>query len=134
MFHRRQWLGVVAGLLWVSVAGADEPKLAFEIYADAKGEHRWRLKEGETILATSGQGYGRKADCKTMVENLKKDVSKYTFEIYEDAKKEQRFRIKAKNGNIVGSSNGSFTTKAEAEAAVKVIEKGSPAAKITEKE
>ena len=56
-----------------------------------------------TNVANSGQGYGKKVDCKKMVENFKDDISKYTFEVYEDNKKQQRFRLKAKNSNVVGS-------------------------------
>ncbi len=35
-----------------------------EIYEDAKGEYRWRLKSSNgRIIATSGEGYTRKSDC-----------------------------------------------------------------------
>jgi uncharacterized protein YegP (UPF0339 family) len=35
-----------------------------EIYEDAKGEWRWRLKSANgRIIATSGEGYTRKSDC-----------------------------------------------------------------------
>lgn len=135
MLTRRNWLALSLCLVGVPLVAAADKKMAFEIYSDAKGEFRWRLLDGEgTNVATSGQGYGKKADAKKMVENFKDDISKYTFEVYEDNKKEQRFRLKAKNGNTVGSSTGSFKTKDEAEKAVEAIKKGAKAATITEKE
>jgi uncharacterized protein YegP (UPF0339 family) len=135
MLTRRTWLAFTLLLVGGPLASAADKKMSFEIYADAKGEFRWRLLDGEgTNVANSGQGYGKKADAKKMVENFKADISKYTFEVYEDNKKEQRFRLKAKNGNTVGSSTSSFKTKAEAEKAVEAITKGAKDAKITEKE
>lgn len=36
----------------------------FEIYEDAGGKWRWRLKAANgSIIADSGQGYARKEDC-----------------------------------------------------------------------
>lgn len=135
MLTRRSLLALAVALIGSSFAAAADKKMAFEIYADAKGEHRWRLLDGEgTNVANSGQGYGKKADCKSMVENFKDDISKYTFEVYEDNKKESRFRLKAKNGNTVGSSTGSYKTKAEAETAVEAIKKGTKTASVKEVE
>ena len=135
MLTRRNWFAFALCLAVGPFAAAADKKMAFEIYADAKGEFRWRLLDGEgTNVANSGQGYGKKADCKKMVENFKDDISKYTFEVYEDNKKEQRFRLKAKNGNTVGSSNSSYKTKEEAENAVEAIKKGTKDAKVSEKE
>ncbi|MBE7204069.1 MAG: DUF1508 domain-containing protein [Parafilimonas terrae] len=38
--------------------------MRFELYRDAKGEWRWRLRarNGE-VIADSGEGYGRREDC-----------------------------------------------------------------------
>ncbi len=135
MFARRSLIAFAVAMFASTFAAAADKKMAFEIYADAKGEYRWRLLDGEgTNVANSGQGYGKKADCKTMVENFKDDISKYTFEVYEDNKKETRFRLKAKNGNTVGASTGSYKTKAEAETAVEAIKKGTKAATVKEVE
>lgn len=135
MFTRRTVLAFAIALLTSTFAAAADKKMGFEIYPDAKGEFRWRLLDGDgTNVANSGQGYGKKADCKKMVENFKDDISKYTFEVYEDNKKESRFRLKAKNGNTVGASTGSYKTKADAEKAVEAIQKGAKDATITEKD
>jgi uncharacterized protein YegP (UPF0339 family) len=47
----------------------------FELYPDAKGEYRWRLKasNGQTI-ATGGEGYATKANAKAGIESVKKNA------------------------------------------------------------
>ena len=47
----------------------------FELYADAKGEFRWRLvaSNGQTI-ATSGEGYKTKTSAKAGIESVKKNA------------------------------------------------------------
>jgi len=53
-------------------AGKKKSSLTFELYQDAKEEHRWRCKSanGQTV-AQSSQGYARKADAERGVEILK---------------------------------------------------------------
>lgn len=48
----------------------------FELYADAKGEYRWRLKasNGQTI-ATGGEGYSSKATATAGIESVKKNAA-----------------------------------------------------------
>jgi uncharacterized protein YegP (UPF0339 family) len=50
----------------------DPKKLTFELYADAKGEHRFRIKakNGKQIAASSGS-YKDKADAEKAVESIK---------------------------------------------------------------
>src|SRR5262249_7027394 len=98
MVTRRWFVGVsglVAVLLGTAGPGpsargrslarqASGGKLKFEIYQDAGKEYRWRLKAANgAILATSGQGYKAKADCKHGVERIKEDVAsgKLKFEV-----------------------------------------------------
>jgi uncharacterized protein YegP (UPF0339 family) len=117
------------------LARAQEGKLKFEIYQDAQKEYRWRLKaaNGET-LATAGQGYKAKADCKTAVDLIKvgAGTDRLMFELYEDAKKEHRWRLKAANGQIVGASSEGYKAKADAEKAVDLIRKGARTAEVAE--
>ncbi len=48
----------------------------FQIFKDAKGEFRWRLRAGNNeIIATSGEGYKAKADCQHGIELVKRDAS-----------------------------------------------------------
>jgi len=47
----------------------------FELYKDPKGEFRWRLvaSNGQTI-ATGGEGYKTKENCKAGIESVKKNA------------------------------------------------------------
>ncbi len=47
----------------------------FQIYKDAKGEFRWRLKasNNETI-ATSGEGYTTKQNCKKGIDSVRRQA------------------------------------------------------------
>lgn len=125
MLMRRTFLAAVLTVPFATAFAAAAEKMTFEVYADAKDEFRWRLLDGDgKNVATSGQGYSRKADCTKMVENLKSGLSKYKIEYYEDAKKNTRFKMMARNGNQVGASTGSYKTKAEAEEVVAAITQG----------
>ena len=137
--------GLIAGLMLAAAGGTaqasplagwqEKGKAAFEIYEDSAKEHRWRLKDGDgKILATSGEGYKEKGDCKKAVEKIKSDVKgdNATFEVYEDNAKEHRWRLKAKNGQIVASAPSGYKTKADAEAAVTSLKKAIPDAEVKE--
>jgi len=53
----------------LSAAQAGEGKLTFEIYLDASKEYRWRLKRADDkLLATAGQGFSAKADCRKSMD------------------------------------------------------------------
>jgi len=55
---------------------ADEKGLTFEIYKDRKEEFRWRLKAANgNIVATSGEGYKAKEDCKKGIETIQKGAA-----------------------------------------------------------
>lgn len=47
----------------------------FELYTDAKGEYRWRLKasNGQTI-ATGGEGYSSAASARNGIASVKKNA------------------------------------------------------------
>ncbi len=54
--------------------------MTFELYKDAKGEFRWRLKASNgQIVATGGQGYSAKADCKHAIESIMKNAATATI-------------------------------------------------------
>jgi uncharacterized protein len=51
----------------------------FELYKDAKGEYRWRLKSGNgQIIATGGEGYTSKAGALNGIEAVKRDATTAT--------------------------------------------------------
>src|SRR5262249_32176939 len=101
---------------------------------DKDKEFRWRLKMGEDIIGTSGQGYKTKESCKKGIEAVKKELDndKAKFEFYEDSAKAFRWRLKAINGQIIGAANKGFKDKGDAEKIVDAIKKGIAKAEIEE--
>ena len=121
------------------LAAQEAGKLKFEVYQDAAKEFRWRLKaaNGE-ILATAGEGYKAKDDCKKGVERIQEEMglgtkSKYEFELYEDKAKEHRWRLKAPNGQIVATSSEGYKAKADCQKAIDLIKKGAAKAEVADK-
>lgn len=108
--------------------------LKFETYQDARKEHRWRLKSSNgQIIATSGQGYKDKRDCKAAIDRIKQDAAtKLTFETYEDAKQQHRWRLKASNGQVIGTSGQGYKDKRDCENAIASIKKGAQTARVEE--
>jgi uncharacterized protein YegP (UPF0339 family) len=113
---------------------ADDAALKFEVFEDKEKEFRWRLKHGDEILGTAGQGYKEKASCKKGIEGMKKGLEndKDKFEVYEDKAKEYRWRLKASNGQIVAAANKGYKDKAECEKVIDLIKKGVPKAEVVE--
>jgi uncharacterized protein YegP (UPF0339 family) len=47
----------------------------FELFKDAKGEYRWRLKSANgQVIATGGEGYTSKAGAENGIEAVKTDA------------------------------------------------------------
>ena len=110
-------------------------KMTFEIYQDNAKDYRWRLKSANgAILATSGQGYKAKADCKNGVDRIKQDAAeKLKFEEYQDNKMEFRWRVKAANGQVIGSSSEGYKSKADCAKAIDVVKTGAAKADVQDK-
>ncbi|WP_224702000.1 YegP family protein [Devosia aquimaris] len=65
---------------------AERPYPSFLIYKDAKGEYRWHYQASNTkIIADSGEGYVKKADCERGIE-LVKGSSNSPVWVTQDAK------------------------------------------------
>src|SRR5262245_24837891 len=109
--------------------------LKFEVYTDAAGEFRWRLRAANgSILATSGAGYKSKSDCREAVDRIKAEANtgKLKFEDYEDRGGEHRWRLKSANGQIVAASAEGYKAKADCEHAIESIKKGASKAEVQE--
>ncbi len=131
--NRRLALFALGLFAFSAAATAAEPALTFELYKDAGGDFRWRLKAGNgQVIATPGQAYKAKADAKAGVERIQKDAKDLTFELYDDAKKETRWRMKAKNGQVIATSGQGYKAKADAEKAVEEIKAGAAGAKVVD--
>src|SRR5262245_5945266 len=113
---------------------ADKDALRFEIFEDKDKEFRWRLKQGEDIIGTSGQGYKTKESCKRGIEAVKKELAndKATFEVYKDSANAFRWRLRAINGQVIGAANKGFSKKADCEKIVDAIKKGVAKAEVEE--
>ncbi len=87
----------------------------FEVYADKKGEYRWRRKASNgQIVGAACEGYKSKADCEA---NMKRgSVASDKWEFYTDKKGEHRWRRTASNGNIVGAASEGYKSKKDCEA------------------
>tara|TARA_R110002096_G_scaffold238136_1_gene429566 strand:+ start:120 stop:446 length:327 start_codon:yes stop_codon:yes gene_type:complete len=77
----------------------------FEVYTDARGEYRFRLKanNGQNILAS--EGYSAKAGCINGIESVRKnsqDDSK--FDRKKSSNGKHYFNLKATNGQVIGTS------------------------------
>ncbi|GAB3593306.1 YegP family protein [Angustibacter peucedani] len=47
----------------------------FELYQDAKGEYRWRLKSGNgQVIATGGEGYSSRSGAENGIAAVKRDA------------------------------------------------------------
>lgn len=53
--------------------------LTIEVYKDTQGEFRFRIKDGDTLLASSGKGYETKADVQKVIDNLKANLGRATM-------------------------------------------------------
>lgn len=64
------------GIELVQKSGTDT-KMKFELYEDAKKEHRWRLRAGNgQVIGVSSEGYKAKADAETAVAHIKSGAAK----------------------------------------------------------
>ena len=111
-----------------------ERTLKFETFQDVGKKYRWRLKATNgQIIATSGQGYKDRRDCRSAIDRIKKDAAtKLTFETFEDARQQYRWRLKATNGQVIATSGQGYKDKRDCENAVDVIKKGAEKARVEE--
>ena len=52
----------------------------FELYKDKQDEYRFRLKDGDVLLATSGKGYKTRADCLKVIDAIKSAAGRAKIE------------------------------------------------------
>ena len=98
------------------------------VIKEAKNGVKFDLKAGNGEVILSSEVYSALASCKKgiasvatnapiapiedqTVEGFKKETNP-KFEVYADKKGEFRFRLKARNGQIIGTSEGYTTMKA----------------------
>ncbi|WP_181684749.1 DUF1508 domain-containing protein [Halorhabdus salina] len=117
-----------------------ESQARFELYADAGGEWRWRLRHRNgNITATSGEGYTQKHNAQNGIASIRRDAhgaavtliaeeaelppedepfepvedreSQATFEAYEDNAGEYRWRLRHDNGHILADGGEGYDSR-----------------------
>jgi uncharacterized protein YegP (UPF0339 family) len=68
-----------------TAAGA-APAVVFELYKDRQNEYRFRLKDGDVLLAISGKGYKNKADCMKVIDAIRSSSTRAKIEEIADKK------------------------------------------------
>lgn len=105
---------------------------------------KFDLKAGNGEVILTSEVYSSEASCKNGIESVKKcceggiedqtvegfEVLKHPkFEVYTDKAGEFRFRLKAKNGEIIGTSEG-YKAKAGCLNGIESVKKNAPDAEI----
>jgi uncharacterized protein YegP (UPF0339 family) len=124
-----------------SIAPDAEVGEAFEVYEDKGGEYRWRLFDGEEIIADSGEGYTERNKAVRAVERVQGyaadadllAIGSAAFEIYRDRADEWRWRLRHRNGEIIADGGQSFPKRSGAVASIERVKRHAPAAEQTEK-
>lgn len=74
-------LGSAPALGAESQAPVGASGLRFEIYRDTRRRFRWRLKAANgRVIATSGEGYAAKADCRNGIDRIREGAATATVE------------------------------------------------------
>ena len=123
-----------------AVEGEDAPAFVeeapsqaeFEVYEDAGGKHRWRLRhDNGNIIADSSQGYGSENSRDEAVERVRGYVQSAdylridpaAFELYRDRAGKYRWRLLHKNGNILADSGQGYASRQKAKQGVESVAK-----------
>jgi uncharacterized protein YegP (UPF0339 family) len=113
---------------------------AFEVYEDKGGEFRWRLFDGEEIIADSGEGYTERNEAVNAVERVQGyaagadllTIGSAAFEVYKDRGDEWRWRLRHRNGEILAATDEGFPKRSGAVAAIERLKRHVPAAEQSE--
>ena len=94
----------------------------YELYVDAKGNHRWRLKSGERqILALAGEGFASKPRARAAATSFKSRASSWSYVVYEDLVGKYRWRVRESDGKRIACSGEPFTSRPKAERAAEHV-------------
>ncbi len=104
----------------------------FEIFNDAKGGFRFRLKatNGQVILAS--QGYKEKAGCSNGIESVKKNSKDSAkFEKSQSKSGDWYFNLKAANDQVIGTSE-MYSSESAMQNGIDSVGNNAPDAEIVE--
>jgi len=120
-----------------SVAGnvGEDGNAEFEVYEDAAGEFRWRLRhDNGNIIADGGEGYATESGAEEAVARVREyapeadalDIGSAAFEIYEDAAGEFRWRLRHRNGRIMADSGEGYAGRSGVEKGIDSVKRNAP--------
>jgi uncharacterized protein YegP (UPF0339 family) len=107
----------------------------FEVYEDAGGEYRWRLRhDNGNIIADSGEGYASESGANDAVVRVREyapeadvlDIGSAAFEIYEDEGEEYRWRLRHRNGRIMADSGQGYASRSGVEEGINSVKRNAP--------
>lgn len=102
----------------------------FEIYRDAKGEYRFRLKAGNGQNILGSEGYGKKASCMNGVESVRKNSGDPgRFQASKTPSGKYRFNLLASNGQVIGTSQN-YASESGCRNGIASVGRTAPSAKI----
>ena len=102
----------------------------FEIYQGKDDQYYFRLKAGNGETTLTGEGYKAKQGCKNGIESVKKNAPEdANYEKKEGANGKFYFNLKAKNGEIIGSSQG-YASLQSRDKGIESIKRDAPSAEI----
>ena len=104
----------------------------FEIYNDAKGGYRFRLKanNGQVILAS--QGYKEKPGCTNGIESVKKNSKDSArFETQQSKDGDWYFNLKSTNGQVIGTSQ-MYSSESAMQNGIESVGNNAPDAEVIE--
>lgn len=104
----------------------------FEVYKDAGGEYRFRLKASNGEIILSSEGYSAKVNSMNGIESVRENSQVIDrFEPYMDNSGKYRFRLKAPNGQIIGVSEA-YESEASCQAGIESVKRWAKDSEIRE--
>ncbi|WP_153446851.1 YegP family protein [Vibrio algicola] len=102
----------------------------FEMYTDAAGEFRFRLKAGNGQNILASEGYTTKASCENGIESVKTNAPDDSrFERKETASGKHMFNLKAGNHQVIGTSQ-SYASIASRDNGIESVKTNAPSAQV----
>ncbi|EMA60193.1 HVO_2922 family protein [Halorubrum lipolyticum] len=110
----------------VAVPSEDEASASaatFELFEDAGGDWRWRLRhDNGNVIGDSGEGYASKSNAKRALGRVREHVAAAdylrvdptAFEMFRDAAGEWRWRLIHENGNVLADSGEGYSSRSKA--------------------
>lgn len=106
----------------------------FQVYKDAAGKCRFRLRADNNKIVAVGEAYEQHAGCLNGIKSIQKNCgakvedvtvegqrfSNPKFQVYKDTAGKFRFRLNARNGEIIADSEG-YETKDACLDGIKVV-------------